>query len=102
LRAQLARKVAAGLTVALFPLTACSVDPPSKQALANKLKSETIFQSLSAQQVNCISDVLLKYAKASDLKDYVDGKKTINDVRSPKDKKEKVEKESTACITGSK
>ena len=102
MRAQLARKVAAGLAVALFPLTACSADPPSQQALASKLKTENGFNNLSAQQLDCLSGVLLKYAKASDLKDYVDGKKTVEQVRGPKDKQDEVEKEFAACITGKK
>jgi hypothetical protein len=94
--------VTAGLAIALFPLTACSADPPSQEALASKLKTEAIFKSLSAQQVNCISGVLLKYAKASDLNDYVAGKKSVEDVRGPKDKQDEVEKESTACVTNNK
>jgi hypothetical protein len=98
LRAQLARRVTAGLAIALFPLTACSADPPTKEALAGKLKAEADFKSLSAPQVSCISGVLLKYAKASDLQDYVDGKKGVNDVRGPKDKEDEVKQESAACV----
>jgi hypothetical protein len=99
LRAQLARRITAGLAVALISLTACSSDPPSRDALKNKLKTEDVFKSLSDKQVDCIAGVLIKYAKASDLNDYVAGKKGVNDVRGPKDKEQAVTSETTTCVT---
>jgi hypothetical protein len=94
--------VTAGLAIALFPLTACSADRPSQEALASKLKTESGYNSLSVQQLNCISGVLLKYAKASDLKDYVEGRKSLEDIRAPENKKDDAEKESAACATSNK
>jgi hypothetical protein len=99
LRAQLARKVTAGLALALLPLTACSAEPPSQEALANKLKAENILKTLSAQQLSCIAGVLLKYERAGDLKDYVDGKKSLEAIRGPKDKQDELEREWAACAT---
>ena len=99
MRAQLTRRLTAGLAIALFSLTACSADPPSQAALKDKLKTESLFKSLSDTQVNCVAGVLIKYAKAGDLKDYVDGKKSVDDVRGPKDKEDAVKSETTACIT---
>jgi hypothetical protein len=99
LRAQLTRRVAAGIAVALISLTACSSDPPSRDALKSKLKTESLFKTLNDTQVDCIAGVLIKYAKASDLNDYVAGKKSVNDVRGPKDKEQAVTSETTACVT---
>jgi hypothetical protein len=99
LRAQLARRLTAGLAVALISLTACSANPPSQAALKDKLKTEAAFKSLSDKQVDCIAGVLIKYAKAGDLKDYVDGKKAVEDVRGPKDKEKAVEDETKTCVT---
>ncbi len=101
LRARLAQKLTAGVAVALFTLTACSTEPPSREALKNKLKTEQVFKSLTDKQVDCIAGVLIKYAKAGDLKDYVDGKKDVNSVRGPKDKEDEVTNESKACVTSS-
>jgi hypothetical protein len=98
LRAQ-ARKITVALAVGLFALTACSADKPSQDALKTKLKSESEFSTLTDTQVNCIAGVLLKYAKAGDLADYVNGKKKVEDVRGPADKEDDVTKETTACVT---
>jgi len=100
LRAQLARKATAAFAIALFALTACSTEPPSRDALKTKLKTESVFKSLSDKQVDCLAGVLLKYAKAGDLKDYVDGKKNVEAVRGPADKEKDVQNESAACVTG--
>lgn len=99
MRAHQARKITAALAIGLFTLTACGADKPSHDALKNKLKSESTFSSLTDGQVSCITDVLLKYAKAGDLADYVAGKKKVEDVRGPASKEEAVNKETQACVT---
>jgi hypothetical protein len=99
LRAHPARKITVALAVGLFALTACGADKPSQDALKTKLKTESTFSSYPDGQVNCIAGVLLKYAKASDLADYVAGKKKIDDVRGPQSKEAAVQSETAACIT---
>ena len=99
MRAQVARRITAGVAVALISLTACSSDPPSRDVLKNKLKTEADFKGLTDKQTDCIAGVLIKYAKASDLNDYVAGKKKVTDVRGPKDKEAAVKSEATACTT---
>ena len=99
MRAQLARRLTACLAVALFSLTACGADPPSQAALKDKLKTESLFKTLNDKQVDCIAGVLIKYAKAGDLKDYVDGKKTVDAVRGPKDKEAALQSETQTCVT---
>lgn len=84
--------------IGLFALAACS-KAPSQDALKNKLKSESEFSSLTDAQVNCIAGVLIKYAKKGDLNDYVDGKKSVDQVRGPADKQDEVTKESQTCVT---
>jgi hypothetical protein len=90
----------AGLAIGLFALTACGADKPSQDSLKTKLKTESDFKALTDTQVNCIAGVLLKYAKAGDLSDYVAGKKSVNDVRGPADKEDEVTAESKACVGG--
>ena len=100
MRAQLTRTLTAGVAVALISLTAaCSTDPPSQAALKDKLKTESLFKSLSDTQVDCVAGVLIKYAKAGDLKDYVAGKKAFGSVQSPKSKNEAITNETAACVT---
>jgi hypothetical protein len=97
LRAQ-ARKFTVALAVGLFALTACGADKPSQDALKAKLKTEDTFKALPDGQVNCIAGVLLKYAKAGDLADYVAGKKKVEDVRGPQSKEAAVQSETAACV----
>ena len=60
-----------------------------------------MFKSLTDKQVDCIAGVLIKYAKAGDLNDYVAGKKGVNDVRGPKSKESAVTSETKTCVTAS-
>jgi hypothetical protein len=99
LRAQLAGRLTAGIAVALISLSACSSDPPSQAALKDKLKTEDVFKALNDKQVDCIAGVLIKYAKAGDLKDYVAGKKAMDAVRGPKDKEDALKSETETCVT---
>jgi hypothetical protein len=99
LRAHQARKITAALAIGLFTLTACGADKPSQDALKAKLKTEDTFKALPDGQVNCMAGVLLKYAKAGDLADYVAGKKTVDAVRGPANKQQQVNTEMQACLT---
>ncbi|HSV64475.1 MAG TPA: hypothetical protein VLJ59_01025 [Mycobacteriales bacterium] len=93
------RRFAAGAVVAaITALTAaCGASAPSRDELKTKLKAESSFSGASDKVVDCVAGVLLKYGKAGDLRDYVNGKKNLDAVRGPADKVDDVTKEATAC-----
>jgi hypothetical protein len=99
LRTRQARKITASLAIGLFALAACGADKPSQDSLKNKLKSESEFSSLTDSQVNCIAGALLKYAKGSDLGDYVAGKKKMEEVRGPAKNEGDLTKATEDCVT---
>lgn len=101
MRTTAVRKFAAGTAVAAIALftAACGADAPSKDELKAKLKTEQDLKGINDASLDCVAGVLLKYGKAGDLRDYVDGKKNLEAVRGPADKVDDVEKETTTCIT---
>ena len=88
------------IAIGLFSLTACGSKAPSRDEVKAKLKTESDFKTYSDKQVDCLAGVFVKYAKASDLSDYVKGKKTLDAVQGPKNDAQAT-KDLTGCLTGS-
>lgn len=52
----------------------------SKPALVAKLAKEKDLQGVPKKGVECVAQIMLKHAKNSDLHEYMDGKRSVQDV----------------------
>lgn len=57
---------------------------PSHDAVKAKVKSEALFAKASDAQVDCFTDVIIKYGSAGDLNAFVQGTKTLDAVQGRK------------------
>lgn len=78
--------VAAGVAASLFFGTAACGAKVDKDKLVAKLRTEDDFKALNDKQLDCFADVMIDHAKGGDLVDYVDGKKSLDDVKGDDEK----------------
>jgi hypothetical protein len=98
-RHSFSRPVAVAALAILVPLglTACGSDPKVSQTdVSSKLKSDTQFKSLNDKQRDCLADLMLKKGNKGDLKQWIDGKKKLEDVGGDSDG---IESAAGKCIT---
>ncbi len=84
MRHSLSRPVAVAVLAAVLPLalTACGGDPKvSKVDVSSKLKSDAQFKALNDKQRDCLADLMLKKGNKGDLKQWIDGKKKLEDIK---------------------
>lgn len=91
MHASVARRAAAALGAALavtLSAAACGGESVDKAKLISKMQTDASFKQLSAGQLHCMADVIVKYGKASAINDYIAGKKASDtDAISPSDEK---------------
>ena len=88
MRHNLSRPLAAAVLAAVIPLglTACGSDAKVSQTdVAAKLKSDVQFKALNDKQRDCLADLMVKKGNKGDLKQWIDGKKKLEDVRGDAD-----------------
>ncbi len=93
------RTIATIVLAGVLPLglAACGGAKVSKTDISAKLKSDSQFKALNDKQRDCLADLMLKKGNKGDLKDWVDGKKKIDDVRGDSSG---IEDSARKCATG--
>ncbi len=96
MRHNLSRPLAVAVLTALA-LSACGADPKvSKTDVSTKLKADTQFKALNDKQRACLADLMVKKGNKGDLKQWIDGKKKLEDVRGDS---EGIEGAASKCAT---
>jgi len=97
-RTAASRRMAVGLGV-LLALAACSTaTKPGHDAVKSKLKADTGLSSLKDSQLDCFTDVVIRYSDAGDLTAYVHGTKPLDKIRSDKKDEPKFKEEAARCV----
>jgi len=82
----------------LLVVGACSTAKPSHDAVKSKLKADTGLSSLKDSQLDCFTDVVIRYSDAGDLTAYVHGTKPLDKIRSDKKDEPKFKDEAARCV----
>lgn len=69
-----------------------------KDDVVAKVKSEKEFQGLPQKAYDCLADLMMKGTKKDDLKQYVDGKKAIDDLKGTKNDAQ-LQKDAEKCVS---
>lgn len=80
-------------------LSACSsTSKPSHDAVKGKIKADASFAALKDSQIDCLTDVFIRYGDAGSLRSYVAGKTTLENVQGPKGNDGKIKTDAAKCI----
>lgn len=80
------------------PTSASALTPVTKATFLARFKNEPGAQDLSADELDCVSGVYLKYLDEDELRRYVTGSVTMDDLGDPDNPAAK--KEMLTCLAG--
>ncbi|GAA2446525.1 hypothetical protein GCM10010191_74480 [Actinomadura vinacea] len=78
--------------------TGCGGGDVTKEDFIAKVKTEKEFQGLPQKAYDCMADLMMNSANKEDLKQYVDGKKTMDQIKQTKSDAE-MQKDAEKCVS---